>query len=117
MSYKIEIIDRKDPIVQLEASKSSINDFFSDLSNEAKGFTYQITVKVLLKKYKPNGKIEFAPAYLNSVAKTVINRRFKLINSFQEILYMVDIWINKESGRNVKSIESQHINISTYRLL
>ena len=117
MSYKIEIIDRKDPIVQLEASKSSINDFFSDLSNEAKGFTYQITVKVLLKKYKPNGKIEFAPVYLNSVAKTVINRRFKLINSFQEMLYMVGIWINKESGTNVKSIESQHINISTYRLL
>ena len=117
MSYKIKIIDRKDPIVQLEASKSSINDFFSDLSNEAKGFTYQITVKVLLKKYKPNGKIEFAPVYLNSVAKTVINRRFKLINSFQEMLYMVGIWINKESGTNVKSIESQHINISTYRLL
>ena len=117
MSYKIEIIDRKDPIVQLEASKSSINDFFSDLSNETKGFTYQITVKVLLKKYKPNGKIEFAPVYLNSVAKTVVNRRFKLINSFQEMLYMVGIWINKESGTNVKSIESQHINISTYRLL
>ena len=56
MSYKIEIIDRKDPIVQLEASKSSINDFFSDLSNEAKGFTYQITVKVLLKKIQAQWK-------------------------------------------------------------
>ena len=31
MSYKVEIIERKDPIVQLEASKSSIKDFFSDL--------------------------------------------------------------------------------------
>ena len=28
MSYKVEIIERKDPIVQLEASKSSIKDFF-----------------------------------------------------------------------------------------
>ena len=56
MSYKIEIIDRKDPIVQLEASKSSINDFFSDLSNKAKGFTYQITVKVLLKKIQAQWK-------------------------------------------------------------
>ena len=27
-SYKVEIIERKDPIVQLEASKSSIKDFF-----------------------------------------------------------------------------------------
>ena len=37
MSYKVEIIDKKNQIVQLEASKSI-------------GFKYQITVKVLLKK-------------------------------------------------------------------
>ena len=49
MSCKVEIIQRKDPIIQLEASKSSIKDMFSDLLNEAKGFKYQITVKVLLK--------------------------------------------------------------------
>ena len=46
-------------IVQLEASKSSIKDLFNDLLNETKGFKYQITVKVLLKKYKPNEEIEF----------------------------------------------------------
>ena len=61
MSYKVEIIEKEDPIVQLEASKSSIKDLFSDLLNETKGFKYQITVKVLLKKYKLNGEIEFAP--------------------------------------------------------
>ena len=55
MSYKVKIVGRKDPIVELEASKSSIKDLFSDLLNETKGFKYQITVKVLLKKYKPNG--------------------------------------------------------------
>ena len=49
MSYKVEIIERKDPIVQLEASKSSIKDLFSDFLNETKGFKYQTTVKVLLK--------------------------------------------------------------------
>ena len=90
---------------------------FSGLLNETKGFKYQITVKVLLKKYKLNGEIEFAPVYFNSVTKTVINHRFRLENSFQEILYMTDVWINKGSGWNVESIESQYINISTYRLL
>ena len=40
MSYKVEIIERKDPIVQLEASKSSIKDLFNDLLNETKGFKY-----------------------------------------------------------------------------
>ena len=50
MSYKVEIIERKDPIVQLEASKSSIKYLFSDLLNETRGFKHQITVKDLLKK-------------------------------------------------------------------
>ena len=50
MSYKVEIIEKKDPIVQLEASKSSIKDLFNDLLNETKGFKYPITVKVFLKK-------------------------------------------------------------------
>ena len=54
-----------------------------------------MTVKFLLKKYKLNGEIEFAPVYFNSITKTVRNHRFKLENSFQEILYMVDSWINK----------------------
>ena len=67
MLYKVEIVGKKDPIVQLEAIKSSIKDLFSNLLNETKGFKYQITVKVLLKKYKPNEEIEFAPVYFNSV--------------------------------------------------
>ena len=75
MSYKVEIVDKKDLIVQLEASKSSIKDFFIDLLNETRGFKYQITVNVLLKKYNPNDEIEFTPVYFNSSTKTVINRR------------------------------------------
>ena len=40
MSYKVEIIEKKDPIIQLEASKLSIKDLFNDLLNKAKGFKY-----------------------------------------------------------------------------
>ena len=50
MSYKVGIIESKNQIVQLEASKSSIKDLCNDLLNETKGFKYQITVKVFLKK-------------------------------------------------------------------
>ena len=51
------------------------------------------------------------------MTKTVTNQRLKLENSFQEILYMIDVCINKGSDWNVESIESQYINISTYRPL
>ena len=49
MSYQVEIVGRKDPILQLEANKSSIKDLFHDLLNEIKGFKDQSSVKVLLK--------------------------------------------------------------------
>ena len=65
MSYKAEIVERKDPIVQLEASKLNVKDLFRNLMNEMKGFKYQVTVTVLQKRYKPNGEIEFAPIYFN----------------------------------------------------
>ena len=50
MSYKIELVEKKDPNKQLKASKSSIKYSLSDLLNEAKGFKYQITLKVMFKK-------------------------------------------------------------------
>ena len=91
MSYKVETVDKKDVIVQLEASKSSIKDLCNDLLNETKCFKYQVTVKVLLKKYRSNGEIEFAPVYFISSTKTVINHKYKLDQSFEETLYRIDV--------------------------
>ena len=71
----------------------------------------------MLKKCKPNGEIEFRPVYFNLTTKTVINHRFSLENTFQEILYGIDNWINERSGWIVEFIKSQYINISTYRPL
>ena len=76
MSYKVELVEKKDPIKQLEASKSSIKDLFNDLLNETKGF------KSYIKKYKQKGEIEFTPVYFNSTTKTVINHKFSLKNVF-----------------------------------
>ena len=47
----------------------------------------------------------------------MIDNRFKLKDFFQEILYMIDRWINEGSGWTVESVESQYITISTYRPL
>ena len=42
MSYKVDMIERTDPMVQLEASKSSIKNLLRDLLNETKGFKNQL---------------------------------------------------------------------------
>ena len=107
----------KKKILQLEASKLIIKNLFNDLLNELTSFRYQITVEVLLKKYKLNGEIEFRPVYFNSVTKIVANHIFKLEKSFEEILYMIDVWINNASGWIIGLTESHYINISTYRPL
>ena len=39
-TYKVEIIDSKETLAQLQASKSSIKDLFKDLLDELKGFKY-----------------------------------------------------------------------------
>ena len=53
MSYKVELVEKKNLIKQLEESKSSIKDLFANLLNEVESFKYCITLKVMPKKYKP----------------------------------------------------------------
>ena len=117
-SYKIETVGKKDPLVQLELSKSSIEDLFKDLLNEIKGFKYQITLAVLLSKIKTDGSIEYSPVYFNSTTKAVINSDdFGLDQSFQENLYRIQNWINQGSGLIVESIEGFYLNVSSYNPL
>ena len=47
----------------------------------------------------------------------MINHKFSLGKSFQEILYRIDNWISEESGWIFELIKFQYINISTYRPL
>ena len=116
MSYKVELIEKKDSLIHIEASKSSIKDLFNDLLDDTKGFKYQKTLKVEFKKCKGTG-IEFSPVYFNSTTKTVINHKFDLDKSFQEILCRIDNWINESLSWIVESIKSLYINILTFRPL
>ena len=49
-SYKIEIVDKRDLVVQLKASEINIAELFKDLFIELKGFKYQITLVTLNEK-------------------------------------------------------------------
>ena len=77
-SYKVEIVDKKDVITQLKTSKISIENLFKDLLVRMKGFKYQITLYVLLSKVKSKDLIEYSTVYLNSLTKTVIDKKYFL---------------------------------------
>ena len=112
---KLKFLIKKDPLIQLEVSKSSIEDLFKDLLNEIKSFKYQTILAVLLSKIKTDGSIEYSPVYFSSTTKTVINSdKFGLDQSFREILQRIDNWINQGSGWTVESIEAFYLNVSSY---
>ena len=83
---KIEIVDSKDHLAQLEAIKSCIKDSFKDSLDEIKRFEYTITVKVLLRRQKLRKWRHRLCSYFNSTTKTVINSEYGLDKYFKEIL-------------------------------
>ena len=115
-SYRVEIVDKKDPVIQLYSSKVRVAKLFEELLSKTKGFKYQITLFVTLKKSKLDGTVEYAAVYLNSFVKTVINYNFdeSIDKSVSEILFRLDNWINEGSGWVIERVNDQYLNISQY---
>ena len=62
---------------------------------------------MLLRKHEENGDIGFLPDYFNSTTKAVINLKYDLDKSFQQILYRIDKWINEGSVQIIESIDAE----------
>ena len=101
----------------LHVSKNSIKILFDELLRERRGFKYIISVKITLKKQINDKEFELKIIYLNSSAKTIINQRYYLNESFEEILNKLDIWINEGSGWVIDKIEGLYINVANYEPL
>ena len=114
-NYKVQLVEKKDPLMQLEASKLSTKGLLKHRLDETKGFKYQIILKVESKNISQRKKFNLLQFISIQQTKKVINYKFGLGKSFQEILYRTDNWINDRSGWIVELIESQYI--SMYRPL
>ena len=111
-AYKVEIINNRNLSDSLSVSKKSIKNLFNKLLREERGFKYIVSVKITLKKQVNDNEFEPETVYLNSSAKTVINRRYYLNESFEEILNKLDIWINEGSGWIIDKIKGLYINVA-----
>ena len=98
-------------------SKNSIKKLFDELLREKRGFKYIISVKITLKKLINDNELDPIPLSFNSLVKTVINQRYHLNDSFEEILNLLDIWINKGSGWIIEKIKGLYINVANYEPL
>ena len=77
-------------------SCSSLHLFY-ELLRKKMGFKYIISVKIPLKKRINDNEFDPRTLYFNSLIKTVINQRHSLNDSFEEILNLLDTWINEGS--------------------
>ena len=75
-------------------STNSIKNLFDELLREKKDFKYVLSSKIILKKRTNNNEHTYSTVYFNSQVKTVINRKYNLNESFEEILSLLDAWIN-----------------------
>ena len=52
-----------------------------------------------------------------TLIKTIINRRCYLNDSFEEILNLLDIWINESLALTIDQVDGLYINTSNYEPL
>ena len=116
-TYKVEIINNKSLSDLLYVSKNSIKNLFDELLREKRGFKYIISVKITLKKRINDNEFDPKTLYFNSLIKTVINRRYHLNDSFEEIPNLLDIWINESSAWAIDQIDGLYINTFNYESL
>ena len=116
-TYDIEINIDGNLIDSLVISKSAIKDLFSNFLREKRGFKYVLSTKIILKKRAIDNKHKYSTAYFNSQVKMVINGRYHLNDSFEEILNPLDIWIDESSAWNIDQIDGLYINTSNYQPL
>ena len=101
----------------LSVIKNSIKNLFDELLRKKRGFKYIISVIITLKKRINNNEFNLKTLYFNSLIKIVINQRYHLNDSFEEIVNLLDIWINEGSGWVIDKIEGLYINVANYEPL
>ena len=116
-SYEINIINKKNPLEQLQNTRTTLNNHLQALLNEFKGLKFIEILKVTFTKTS-NNEIINKTAYFNSKANTIINNidiTESLNLSEQHILNFIAIWISEGSGWFIKSIDNHYLNIVKYK--
>ena len=97
-TYKVEIINNKSLSDLLYVSKNNIKNLFDELLREKRGFKYVLSTKIIFKKGINDNEQKYSLVYFNSLVKTVINQRYHLNDSFEEIVNLLDTRIHESSA-------------------
>ena len=121
-SFEVNIIEKKDPLMQLYYTTNDVASELESLLNgdQWRGFKAQVTLKITFKKkIILEGEVifEFKDAYFNSSTFTITNSDEiieALDRATQFISNKIAVWISGGSGWTVDEILHHYINITKY---
>ena len=118
-SYEISLINRQDPLIQLQNTRLLIKNNLLKVLKEMKGLKFNEVLKITFEKQKGDELIEEKP-YFNTKKQTLTNdveiTNF-LETTQQQIVNKIERWISKGSAWIIKSVDGHFINVVRYRPL
>ena len=118
-SYEIGINNDKDPLEQLQNTRSAVKNHINTLLNEMKVLKFVETLKITFRKVSGGETIE-KKAFFNSTVQTIINEtqiNEALQLSKQIILNKIAQWVSEGSGWTILSVDGHYINLVKYEPL
>ena len=118
-SYEISIINNKDPLLQLQKTRSLLVSHITSLLANMNGLKFLESLKVTLTKISDGETISRTIAFF-STPQTIINNteiRVALEATQQIILNKIAIWISEGSGWTIKSVDHHYLNVVQYQPL
>ena len=115
-SFTINIINNKDPLLQLQKTRKAINNHIIKILTSKKGLKFIETLKVTFNK-QTKDRITQKTAYFNSKAQEITNNVMvveSLKLSKDQILNIIAQWISEGSGWTIESVDNHFLNIVEY---
>ena len=115
-SFKISVINNKDPLSQLQNTRKAINNHIIKILTSKKGLKLIETLKVTFNK-QTKDRITQKTAYFNSKPQEITNNVMvveALKLSKDQILNIIVQWISEGSGWTVESVDDHFLNIVEY---
>ena len=116
-SFKISVINNKDPLSQLQNTRKAINNHIIKILTSKKGLKFIETLKVTFNK-QTKDRITQKTAYFNSKPQDITNNVMvveALKLSKDHILNIIAKWISEGSGWTVESVDNHFLNIVQYQ--
>ena len=117
LRFEATIVNNYDPYIQLTNTGGVLKEKLKTLIEEKrKGFKFNVTLKVRLRKEREDGAIYKEP-YFSSSTMTVTNTDEileKIELAEEEILKRIAVWISEGSGWVIQEILNHYINVVSY---